>query len=105
MSKPLEDVVKECGAMVTTLVPEQYKPTAIEAKTHNIMGQPWYIASNSNGDFLWTGIYTYIFFSLSTVHFHYVEVVGFEPKGRGKCTHVWRAISYQFSWDSFICRV
>ncbi len=62
VSKPLEDVVKECGAMVTTLVPEQYKPTAIEAKTHNIMGQPRYIASNSNGDFLWTGIYTYFFF-------------------------------------------
>ena len=30
--------VKETSAVVSTLVPEQYKPTAIEAKSHKIMG-------------------------------------------------------------------
>lgn len=55
VSKPLEDIVKETGAIVTTLVPEQYKPTAVEAKTHTILGRPLYIASNANGDILWTG--------------------------------------------------
>ena len=34
VSKPLEDVLRECGAIVTTLVPEQYKPISVEAKTH-----------------------------------------------------------------------
>ena len=29
VSKPLEDIVKETGAIVTTLVPEQYKPAAV----------------------------------------------------------------------------
>ena len=38
VSKPLEDVVRECVAIVTTLTPEQYKPTAVEAKTHTILG-------------------------------------------------------------------
>ena len=36
--KPLEDIVKECKEIVTTLTPEQYKPTAAKAKTHNILG-------------------------------------------------------------------
>ena len=40
VSKSLEDIVEETGAMVTTLVPEQYKPTATEAKTHSILGGP-----------------------------------------------------------------
>lgn len=53
--KPMEDIVKETGNIVTTLVPEQYKPTAVEAKTHSILGRPLYITRNANGDFLWTG--------------------------------------------------
>ena len=40
VSKPLEDIVEETGAIVTTLVPGQYKPTATEAKTHTILGWP-----------------------------------------------------------------
>ena len=48
VSKPLEDIVKECRAVVTTLIPEKYKPTAFEAKTHCILGWPLYIASNAN---------------------------------------------------------
>ena len=55
VSKPLEDIVKETGAIVTTLVPEQYKPTAVEAKTHGILGRPLYVTRNANGDILWTG--------------------------------------------------
>lgn len=55
VSKPLEDIVKDTGAIVTTLVPEQYKPTATEAKTHSILGRPLYISTNANGDILWTG--------------------------------------------------
>lgn len=56
VSQPLEEIVKETGAIVTTLVPaEQYKPTAGEAKSHNILGRPLYITTNANGDILWTG--------------------------------------------------
>ena len=54
VSKPLEDIIKDCEAIVTTLIPEQYKPTATEAKSHSILGRPLYIAKNANGDFLWT---------------------------------------------------
>ena len=54
VSKPLEDM-KETGAIVTALVPEQYKPTPVEAKTHSILGRPLYIKRNANGDILWTG--------------------------------------------------
>ncbi|XP_020903539.1 uncharacterized protein LOC110241957, partial [Exaiptasia diaphana] len=54
VSSDLEDVLKETKAVVATLVPEQYKPTAIEAKSHSILGRPLYIASNANGDILWT---------------------------------------------------
>ena len=54
VSKPMEDIVKETGNIVTTLVPEQYKPTAVEAKTHSILGRPLYITRNANGDFLCT---------------------------------------------------
>ena len=53
--KELEDVMTETKALVATLVPEQYKPKAQEAKTHEILGRPLYIACNGNGDFLWTG--------------------------------------------------
>lgn len=55
VSQPLEEIVKETGAIVTTLVPEQYKPTATEAKSHSILGHPLYITTNANGDILWTG--------------------------------------------------
>lgn len=55
VSQPLEEIVKETGAIVTTLVPEQYKPTATEAKSHSILGRPLYIATNADGDILWTG--------------------------------------------------
>ena len=68
VSQPLEDVVKECGAILTTLVPEQYKPTAVEAKTHSIMGRPLYVASNSNGDILWTGTCIDIIFTNINAH-------------------------------------
>ena len=37
VSKPLEDIIKECGAIFTTLIPEQYKPTATEAESQH----PW----------------------------------------------------------------
>ena len=37
VSKPLEDIIKECGAIATTLIPEQYKPTATEAESQH----PW----------------------------------------------------------------
>ena len=47
VSKPLEDIVKETGVIVTTLVPEQYKPTAVEAKTHTILGSPLYIQGST----------------------------------------------------------
>ena len=53
--KEMEEVMKETEAIVATLVPEQYKPTAREAKTHEIIGRPLYITCNRNGDFLWTG--------------------------------------------------
>ena len=49
VSKPTEDIVKETGNIVTTLVPEQYKPTAVEAKTHSILGRPPNITRNTNG--------------------------------------------------------
>ena len=68
VSQPLEDMVKECGAILTTLVPEQYKPTAVEAKTHSIMGRPLYVASNSNGDILWTGTCIDIIFTNINAH-------------------------------------
>ena len=55
VSKPLEDTVKETGSIVTTLIPQQYKPRATEVKTHSILGQPVYITRNANGDILWTG--------------------------------------------------
>ena len=55
VSKPLEDIIKECEAIVTTLIPEQYKPTSTEAKSHSILGRPLYISRNANGHFLWTG--------------------------------------------------
>ncbi len=51
----MEEVMKETQAIVATLVPELYKPTAWEAKTHEIIGRPLYITCNGNGDFLWTG--------------------------------------------------
>ena len=53
--KQLEDIVKETKGIVATLVPEQYKPTATEAKSHTILGRPLYVACNNNGEFLWTG--------------------------------------------------
>lgn len=53
--KEMEEVMKETKAIVATLVPEQYKPTAREAKTHGIIGRPLYITCNGNGEFLWTG--------------------------------------------------
>ena len=53
--KEMEEVMKQTKAVVATLVPEQYKPTAREAKTHEIIGRPLYITCNGNGDFLWTG--------------------------------------------------
>ena len=56
-SKPLEDIVRECEAIITTLVPEQYKPISVEAKTHSTLGRPLYISKNANGDTLWTGTY------------------------------------------------
>ena len=52
VSQPLEEIVKETGAIVTTLVPQQYKPTAKEAKSHSILGRPLYIATYANGDIL-----------------------------------------------------
>ena len=55
VSQPLEEIEKEIGAIVTTLVPEQYKPTATEAKSHSILARPLYIATNANADILWTG--------------------------------------------------
>ena len=51
VSKPLEDIIKECEAIVITLIHEQYKPTATEAKSHSILGRPLYIIRNANGDF------------------------------------------------------
>ena len=51
----MEEVMKETQAIVATLVPEQYKPTAREVKTHEIIGRPLYITCNGNGHFLWTG--------------------------------------------------
>ena len=38
VSKPLQDILQETGSIVATLVPEQYKPTCNEAKTHAILG-------------------------------------------------------------------
>jgi hypothetical protein len=58
VSGDLEDALKETKAVVATLIPEQYKPTAVEAKTHSILGRPLYIASNANADILWTGMYS-----------------------------------------------
>ena len=55
VSKQLETILKEVGAVVATLVPEQYKPTAVEAKSHSMLGRPLYITRNANGDFIWTG--------------------------------------------------
>ena len=55
VSKPLEDIVKETEAIVTTLVSKQYKPTTVESMTHTILGRPLYIVKNANGDILWTG--------------------------------------------------
>ncbi|XP_031554525.1 uncharacterized protein LOC116291494 [Actinia tenebrosa] len=54
VSRELEIALLETKAVVATLIPEQYKPTAVEAKTHSILGRPLYIASNANGDILWT---------------------------------------------------
>ena len=51
----IEEVMKETEAIVATLVPEQYKPTARKAKTHEIIGRPLYITCSGNGDFLLTG--------------------------------------------------
>ena len=62
VSKPLEDIIKECGAIVTTLIPEQYKPTKLLKQSHSILGQPLYIARNANGDFLWTSKGFFIIF-------------------------------------------
>ena len=70
VSQPLEDVVKECGAVV----PEQYKPTAVEAKTHSIMGRPLYVASNSNGDIYYGQVPVLILFSLTLMHTHVLSV-------------------------------
>lgn len=53
--KELEEVMHESKAVVATMVPEQYKLTAQEAKSHDIIGRPLYITCNGNGDFLWTG--------------------------------------------------
>ena len=63
VSKPLEDIIKECGAIVTTLIPEQYKPITTEAKSHSILGRPLYVARNANGDFLWTSKGFFLLFS------------------------------------------
>lgn len=53
--KEMEEVMRETKSVVATLVPEQYKPTEREAKTHEIIGRPLYVSCNGNGDFLWTG--------------------------------------------------
>jgi hypothetical protein len=55
VSIPLQNIVKETCDVVATLIPEQYKPSSNEAKTHSILGRPLYITCNANGDFLWTG--------------------------------------------------
>ena len=55
VSKDMEDVVRETGSVLLTLVPEQYKTYKVEAKTHSLLGRPLYITNNANGDFLWTG--------------------------------------------------
>jgi hypothetical protein len=52
--KQLEYIVKETKGIVATFVPEQYKPTAREAKSHTLLGRPLYVACNNNGKFLWT---------------------------------------------------
>lgn len=68
--------MKERGVIVTTLVPEQYKPTAVEAKSHNILGRPLYIASNANGDILWIGMYIFIIaITFHCVNFFYIAVI------------------------------
>lgn len=51
----MEDIVKATANVVLTLVPEQYKTYKVEAKTLSILGGPLYIATNANGDFIWTG--------------------------------------------------
>lgn len=55
VSKSLEKIVHATRHVLVTLVPEQYRTYAVEAKTHSLLGRPLYITTNSNGDFLWTG--------------------------------------------------
>jgi hypothetical protein len=55
VSKDMEDIVRETGSVLLTLVPEQYKTYKVEAKTHSLLGRPLYITTNANGDFIWTG--------------------------------------------------
>ena len=55
VSKGLEEIVREAKAVLLTLVPEQYRPAAVEAHTHTLLGRPLYIATNVNDDFLWSG--------------------------------------------------
>jgi len=54
VSKLLEDIIKECVAIVTTLIPEQYKPTATEVKSHSILGWPL-CYQECKWKLLWTG--------------------------------------------------
>lgn len=61
VSKSLEDIVHATRHVLVTLVPEQYRTFTMEAKTHSLLGRPLYVTTNSNGDFLWTGIVHNIF--------------------------------------------
>jgi hypothetical protein len=54
VSKNLEDIVRDTRHVLVTLVPEQYRTYAVEAKTHTLHGRPLYITTNANGDFIWT---------------------------------------------------
>ena len=55
VSRNLEDIVRDTRHVLVTLVPEQYRTYALEAKTHTLLGRPLYITTNANGDFIWTG--------------------------------------------------
>ncbi|CAB4007206.1 Hypothetical predicted protein [Paramuricea clavata] len=54
VSESIQDIVNSTKHVLVTLVPEQYRTYAVEAKTRTLLGRPLYITTNSNGDFLWT---------------------------------------------------
>lgn len=74
VSKFLEDILRDTKHVLVTLVPEQYRTYAVEAKTHILLGRPLYITTNANGDFIWTGNYACnkIYFSDNSFSIFYV---------------------------------